>query len=289
MGTSAGRTGAVTLASTLVVGVALGVVGGIAVFRGQGADEPPERPEVAPAAVPAAAQAASLPVPSAVPVAAATSPEAAVAGFLAAEAGRDHEGSYAFLSAADRVAWPTAAAWVAAHGDLPPITGAEVIEVRPDAVVTATSLDARLDPVIGLVPARATGTWATVAEGGAVRVHFSASTLQPAYPSDEGVGEAVATWAEARVGCRTEAQADFPLLGSPGLADQLCGATGALDLGAPGTLVDGDRTLTLLDAFGPEVFAWARAVDVRAPVAMTVVAAPVGEVWLVVGVLAPPA
>ncbi len=289
MGTTWGRAGAIPLALTLVVGVALGVVAGIAVFRDRGTPAPAPLPEVAAAAAPAAAavQASPLPVPSPVPVEAATTPEAAVLGFLAAEARGDHEGSYAFLSAADRAAWPTAPAWVAAHADLPPITGAQVTEVRDDAVVTATSLDARLDPVLGLVPARATGTWATVPEGGGVRVHFSASTLQPSYPSDEGAAEAVATWAEARAGCTTAAQADAPLLGSPGLADRLCGASGALDLGAPGTLVEGERTLPLLDAYGPEVFAWARAVDVRAPVAMTVVAAPIGESWLVVAVLPP--
>jgi len=283
-----GRAGAIPLALTLVVGVALGVVAGVAVFRDRGTAARAPLPEVAAAAAPAAAQASPLPVPSPVPLEAATTPEAAVLGFLAAEARGHHEASHAFLSEADRATWPTAAAWVAAHADLPPITGGQVQEVRDDAVVTATSLDARLDPVLGLVPARATGTWATVREAGGVRVHFSASTLQPAYPSDEGVGEAVTTWAEARARCTTAAQADAPLLGSPGLADRLCGAPGALDLGAPGTLVEGERTLPLLDAYGPEVFAWARAVDVRAPVAMTVVAAPIGESWLVVAVLPPP-
>jgi len=159
--------------------------------------------------------------------------------------------------------------------------------IEASAVVTATSLDARLDPVLGLVPARATGTWATVSEEAGVRVHYAGSTLQPRWPSDEGVAEAVDTWARARAACRTEAQADAPLLGTRGLADRLCGAGGQVELGAPGPLVEGERTVPLLDAYGPEVFAWARAVDVLAPEPMTVVAGPVGEEWRVVAVLAP--
>jgi hypothetical protein len=283
VGTGWGR-GGLALVLTLVVGVALGVVAGVGLFRGETAAGP-ARDVAAADGGPGLVEPTPLPSGSPIPVAAATSPEAAVTGFLAAEARGDFAASYAFLSAPDRVQWPTAAAWVAAHADLPPVTGFAVEEVRADAVVTATSLASRVDPVLGLVPARATGTWPTVAEVGGQRVRFAASTLQPSYPSDEGVAEAVRRWASARVDCRTEAQAEGSLLGSPALADQLCGAEGTLDVGTAGPLVEDERVTPLLDAFGPEVFTWARTVDVLGPVPLTAVAGPVGDAWVVVAVL----
>lgn len=82
------------------------------------------------AAAPAGADAlAPLPEPGplAAPAAAGTA-EQAVAGYLTAEARGDFTASYASLSAADRATFPTEAAWVAAHADLPAVTAFAVEE-----------------------------------------------------------------------------------------------------------------------------------------------------------------
>lgn len=235
----------------------------------------------------AAEQVAAPPPPSGEPVRIedASSPQAAVEGLLGAEARGDFTASYAFLSEADRIAWPTPAAWVAAHAELPPITGYTVEEVRDDTVVTLLALRSELNPVVGLVPARSRATWRAVEEDGGWRVLYGTATASPLYPGDEGVGDAVSRWARARQRCATEAQQEGSLVGAPALADRLCGADGELALGQPGLLTDGPETTPLLNAYGPEVFTWARVVPVVDPVEMLVVTGPIDDRWRVVGVL----
>ncbi len=218
-----------------------------------------------------------------VPIEQATSPGAAVEGFLAAEARGDFVSSYAFLSAADRAAYPTPAAWVAAHAELPPITGYAVEEVRDDEVVTLLALRSTLDQVVGLIPARSRATWQAAEEDGGWRVLYGSSTTSPLYPPDDGVAAAVQQWAEARQQCST---AD-PLIGMPTLADSLCNAAGELLLGTPGVLPDSPQTTPLLNAYGPEVFTWARVVPIAEPVEMLAVVGPIADEWQVIGILPP--
>lgn len=295
------RRQALLLGLTLAVGLGLGL-GAAALLTDDG---PSTAPSVQSLDLPAGggpvgtgsdaaggtAQAAPAPPEpgDAVPVAEATSPEAAVRGFLTAEALGDFEASYAFLNAADRrTRWTSPAAWTAAHAQLPPVTGFEVEEVSDGTVTTVTALDSRLDPVLGLVPARARGTWRAVEEEGGWRVAFSESVLQPLYPSDEGAADAARTWVASRqADCGTQGQADAPLLGNRGLADALCEAEGEAALGPAGVLPDGPSTTPLLDAYGPEVFTWARVVPLTAPVAADIVVAPVDDTWQVIGVLGP--
>lgn len=223
-------------------------------------------------------------------VEAATTPEAAVSGFLTAQALGDFERSYAFVSEADRLTWPTPARWVASQADLYPVAGFDVEQVREDGtVVTLTSLRSAADPVIGLIPARARGTWPTVEEDGGFRVAFGQSSYEPLYPSDEGVAEVVATWVGTAQGCAAEGAYDGPLYGLPSLEDDLCDAQGEVALGEVGALRDGVTSTTFLEAFGPEVFTWARAVPVTSPIEMTVVTAPIDDRWQVIGVLPGPA
>lgn len=284
---------ALLLGLTLAVGLALGL-GVAALLAGVG---PSAAPSVSALDLPArdgadgpGAVAPAPPEPGdAVPVAEATSPEAAVRGFLTAEALGDFEASYAFLNATDRrTRWTSPAAWTAAHAQLPPVTGFEIEKVSESTVTTVTALDSRLDPVLGLVPARARGTWRAVEEEGGWRVAFSESVLQPLYPSDEGAADAARTWVASRqADCGTQGQADAPLLGNRGLAQSLCEAEGEAALGPAGVLPDGPSTTPLLDAYGPEVFTWARVVPVTAPVAADIVVAPVDDTWQVIGILGP--
>lgn len=287
------------LALTLAVGLGIGL--GIAWLAGgqrDGGSQPSVQaldvPGDAAAAADGGAPAAPAPAPpeegSAPPVASATSPEAAVEGFLTAEALQDFEASYEYLAQVDReTTYGTAAGWVAEHADLLPVTGFEIEAVEGGDVTTITALDSRLDPVLGLVPARARGTWTTVEEDDGWRVSYSSSTLEPLYPSDEGVEDAARTWAGAAQEC-TGGEVDGPgsLLGQPALADELCGAEGELVLGAAGVLTDGPDTTVLLNAYGPEVFTWARVVPVQGPVELRLVLAPVDDAWQVFGILPPP-
>lgn len=268
----------------LAAGLALGL-GGAWLALGRDRPVPPSAPLTAAPAATGVEPAVPLTAGERLDVGAATSPQLAVEGFLAAEAARDFPASYAFLSAADRETHPTAAAWVAAHAQLPPVTGFAVEQVRGDEVVTMLGLRSTLDQVMGLVPARSRATWKTVQEEGGWRVVYGSATASAIYPSDEGVGDAARRWAEARVACATEVQHAGSLIGSPALATELCGAAGDVTLGAPGVLPDGPETTALLSAYGPEVFTWARVVPVTAPVPLRAVLGPVADQWQVVGVL----
>lgn len=277
------RGGRLPVALALAAGLALGLGGA---WLALGRDAPaPASAALTPAPVTDAEPAVALTAGERIAVEAVTSPQLAVQGFLAAEAAGDFPASYAFLSAADRETHMTAAAWVAAHAQLPPVTGFAVEQVRADEVVTMLGLRSTLDQVVGLVPARSRATWKTVHEEGGWRVRYGSATASAIYPSDEGVGDAARRWAEARLACATEVQHAGSLIGSPALATELCGAAGDLTLGTPGVLPDGPETTALLSAYGPEVFTWARVVPVTAPVPLRAVLGPVADQWQVVGVL----
>lgn len=280
------------LGLTLVAGLALG----LAVARLLAGGEPVEAPSVQRLDLPGVAGAeaeAVQPAPAPpdagdqISVAQATSPEAAVRGFLTAEALGDFTASYAFLGPDDLAAHPTPAAWVAAHAELPPVTGFAVEQVADGTVTTLTALRSTLDPVMGLTPARSRDTWETVEVDGSFRVSQASSTRAALYPSDAGVSAAVARWAQAAQECRSEGQAGT-VLGAPALAEQLCGASGEVVVGEAGTLADGPATTALLDAYGPEAYTWARVVTLSDPVALQAVAAPVADEWQVIAVLPSP-
>ncbi len=283
------------LGLTLAVGLALGLGGAYLLFGRSAPDaavatSDEQRLDVPGAGAGGGADPASRPAAPAqdelVDLDAATTPEAAVSGFLTAQALGDFERSYAFLSEADRLTWATPARWVASQADLYPVEGFEVEQVREDGtVVTLTALRSSADPIIGLVPARARGTWPTVEEGGGFRVAFGQSSYEPLYPSDEGVADAAATWVSTAQGCAAEGAYGGPLYGLPSLEQDLCDAEGEVALGEVGALRDGVTSTTFLEAFGPEVFTWARAVPVTSPIEMTVVMAPIDDRWQVIGLL----
>ena len=73
------------------------------------------------------------------------------------------------------------------------------------------------------------------------------------------------------------------LLGSPVLADQLCGVEGELVAGSPAPLGD-TLSSEVVAAFGPDATTWARTVALSGAAKLTVVTAPFGDHWVVVGV-----
>lgn len=228
------------------------------------------------------------------PGASATTPQAAVEGFLTAEINGDLTTSFGFLSATARTGFGSPARWIADHANLvPPVRGYQVEE--PGAVgagdqraevVAMVEFEPSLDEVAGLVAERARVTWATTAEEGSWGVDLDATTLEPLYPGDDAAPPAVRTWAESHQACDPAPARTWSgnLQGAPALADQLCGADGAVEVGAVARLASVDSG-PFLAAFGATASDWARVVPVTAPVSLKVVVAPIGQEWLVIGVL----
>lgn len=281
----------------LVAGVAVGI--GVALAVAGRGDAPPTEvgvPDVPQASSDVAAIAvadgdgADAPV---VDVSDATTPTDAVRSFLAAEVELDFPTSHAYLAEADLERYPSPERWRAAHSQLLPLTGFVVVDEVTDidgrtAVRTALALDSGLDPVVGLVPARAEGTWFTEqADDGTWRVDFTGSRLVPIYPEAEAAVAVVEQWAAAAVACRDPGalQAVAPPYGTPALVDQLCDADGDVVVGAVTTLPETGGSSDLLAAFGTDVVGWARVVPITSPVELDVVLAPVDDAWGVIGVL----
>lgn len=215
---------------------------------------------------------------------------AAVEGFLAAEAQGDYAASFDFLSAVDQEQSGDRGAWVAEHLFLlPPITGFQftsdqVVDDRVE-VMAQLELEPGLDELVGLTPGEADTTWVVVEENDEWKVAFTESSLVPLYLEDSGAPAAVKKWVEERRQCATATQWEGGLLGFAALADQLCDASGAVEVGEVTTLADAAESEAFLAAFGPEVGIWARVVPVMSPTPMRAVVAPIGAEWVVIGVL----
>ncbi|MGH8935485.1 MAG: hypothetical protein ACRDXD_04325 [Acidimicrobiia bacterium] len=218
------------------------------------------------------------------------SPRATVEGFLEAEAAGDLVASFGFLSADDRNVFGSPAAWVASHADLlPPVTGFQVEDVVDQEgeaeVVTLVGFRPSLDEVIGLVPARARVTWVVSAEGGGWGLRLEESVMEALYPPPWQAREDVRSWAEARLACRPALEYGAGLIGTPALADGLCGAEGPVEVGGPSPPDDPAAAAPFLAAFGPQFGEWAQVLPLVEPVPMRVVVAPLGDDWIVIGVL----
>lgn len=218
---------------------------------------------------------------------------AAIEAFLAAEVERDHEASFLLLSPVDRAALRTAARWQARHDDLPDLEAFEVGEVAEDGdravAAVAVRYDPALDPFVGVVPAEAETAWSLVREDGGWTVDFERTTITPRYPPESRVAASVQQWVERRVACDDGGDLEYAggLLGSASLADDLCGADGDVRLSAASPFASERGAGPFLSEFGDEVLEWARVVELRGPSPMRIVLAPLGERWLVIGVLAP--
>ena len=220
----------------------------------------------------------------------AASPQAAVEAFLAAEQARDHDTSFGYLSDAMRLEYGSPAAWAADHPDaLPPVTGFDVEAAGPDSgaraeVVTLTRYRSSLDPVAGLVPARARTAWVAVREDGGWAVDVGATTQTSVLPADALAVDAVQAWAADRQRCTGSVDG---LRGRADLAEALCDAPGAVRAAGVAPLAQIDAA-PLQTSFGADVVSWARTVTVDGPVPLRAVVAPVDDAWRVVGVLPPP-
>jgi hypothetical protein len=244
----------------------------------------PSAPTDIPEFRPTTAQRTELPAPPANPV-------EAVHQYISAEIAGDGQRSFDLLAASSRTSAGSPADWVESAFQRPSILDFELdpLAATPasgrDAVtVTGTvMLEPRLDEVSGFVPERADVDWRVVAEDGGWRVDIADSTLHPMLPDEAGATTAAAAWAAARQECRTDGEYAGSLLGSPVLSDQLCGTHGELVAGSPAPLGD-TLSSEVVAAFGPDATTWARTVALSGAAQFTVVTAPFGDHWVVVGV-----
>lgn len=220
-------------------------------------------------------------------------PSTALETFLDAEKRDDFGASYALLSADDRQMFSSPAQWEDAHNEMAKITNFGSFQQggATDNGVTFTvelSLEPRLDTTIGAVAARATGTF-TVRQlnPGDWRIAFSDSSLAPHFPDDSGAKEAVISWANARQRCERAEEWEGGLLGNAAeaYAERLCKATTPPSVSDPFPLDRASGTESVLAAFGPEAATWTRVVRVSGPLDLDVITAPLGEKWVVVGVI----
>ena len=223
----------------------------------------------------------------------ADSPRKAVEQFLEAEQDTDYETSFAYLADAVRLEYGSPQAWLADHPDaLAPVTGfspdGEVVGGDGRAEVpTVTTYRSSLDPISGLVPARARTRWVAVQEEGGWAVDVLATTQEPVLPPDEAAVSAVEAWAAEQQRCGRPEQYTGGLRGREDLARALCGSSGRVTAADVSALSQLDAP-PLQNGFGAEVVSWARTVSVGGPVPLRAVVAPVDDRWVVVGVLAPP-
>ncbi|MGH8984884.1 MAG: hypothetical protein ACRDY6_13560 [Acidimicrobiia bacterium] len=219
----------------------------------------------------------------------APNPTTALDSFLSAEARDDYATSYGLLSKPDRDEIGSSDEWVAAHGELPNVTGFVLGVVRVDGasaeVEANVTFESTLDETRGLVPSRARAAWVAVAEDGGWRVAHSQSRLTPQYPDEQGAVRAADTWVEARRSCDVATEYEGGLVGAAGPVEALCDTRGPVRVGAVGALEPDAGVEPFLAAFGPDVLSWARVVPVISPVPLAVVLAPVADSWLVIGML----
>jgi hypothetical protein len=225
-------------------------------------------------------------------------PAEAVRAFLVAEAAGDPAVSYAHLSDEARAAYGSPTGWAADHVDvlptvldftLEPATG-EGSTGRAE-VVADVRFEPGLDNVVGLTPGRARVEWVAVEEAGGWAVDVDAATLEPVHPDPAGAVDATREWVAQRQACPAggalpSAEFEGGLFGERARAEALCGAAGAVQLGAPTPLSDLDAR-PFLAVYGADVTSWAHTVPVTAPVPLRAVLAPLGDEWQVVGVLGP--
>jgi hypothetical protein len=220
-----------------------------------------------------------------------TEPRAALDAFLTAERKGDLMKSFASLSTPERDFYESVASWEVAHASMPEIEDfaieAATIAGEHAQFAVSLSLRPRLDEVVGLVPARAEATYVVTRADDRWGVRLAESTLEPVYPADTGAAEAVEAWAKARQDCQATKEWRDGLFGiaAEQRAQELCGTSDAVRVGTPTTLDRAIGTESILAAFGPEASSWARVVRVEAPTPLDVVAAPVGDEWVVLGVV----
>lgn len=225
----------------------------------------------------------------------ADNPEAAVRGFLSAEARGALAESFSFLSADDRSELRSPEGWEAVHADrMPPVRDFEIGEISVNGsraeVASRVRFESSLDEVIGLVPARARVTWSVVDGEGGWGVVLDGSRTEPRYPDESQVPEAARTWLE-ELGGGCEVPSNRSFMGSEQVLEPVCevlaesdGDARAVEFGDVTTLAD-RASRPFVARYGGGATNWARVIRLTEPTEIGLVLAPIGDRWQVVGVV----
>lgn len=219
----------------------------------------------------------------------ADSPEAAVTALLDAEVRSDHDASFHLLSSAALMAYPDAETWFRRRTQLPAITAFRVKAVEGDVVIVTAEHDPGLDAFVGLRAATDTQRWRTVPEGDGWLVEAEPEIAFD-LPDDAPAADVATDWASAAQACDASAalalQVEPALLGiSSGIA-RLCGSTDPVVAAPVANIRPGPASADLVAQYGDAAFTWARAVHIDVgSVGLSVLLAPIGDDWRVVGVV----
>jgi hypothetical protein len=216
------------------------------------------------------------------------SPERALEQLFAAEQRGDYDASYAYVVHTDPggVA-ATKAQWRQARQDLPAVLDFTVNSVDGKVVATVTH-EPTLDPFVGLVPARELQTWTPERSGDGWLLRPD-PTVDPVLPTDAGAVDAAREWYRAVQRCDQAAaerlQAVTTLFDSTSNDARVCGAGGDARVDAsvarlPAGPISGD----IVAQYSSSALSWGRVVQVVAPVPLSIVLAPLGDAWRVVGI-----
>jgi hypothetical protein len=218
---------------------------------------------------------------------AAPTPDDAVQRFVAAEIAGDYAASWALLATDTRASLGVVAEWTRRHAQLPHLLSFRAEGTDGDRVVGTATLRPELNEVVGAVPERATVTWTAVAEDGGWRVAFNETRIVPEWPDDASAPAAVTRWVESHQRCEDPGALEYRagLVGVAGLAERLCDASGETRVGRAVVLGTRPDPASVLAAFGPGADQWARTVELTGPVEAYAVVAPLGEEWVVIGLL----
>ena len=227
-----------------------------------------------------ATEASSTPQPSTV---------AAVDALLGAEQRGDHGASFALLSADSRQVYPDVDAWAKHRSQLPAITGFQVTGGADagEALATVTHRPG-LDPLVGLSPAEDRERWHGRRVGGGWLVGADPDVMF-VLPPDRTAVDAATAWAAAVQHCdqaganALQAVTVLYVTGSP---PSLCGSSGPISVGELTRLPPGPVSKDVVAQYGTRALSWARAIPVTAPVQLTIIVAPIGSQWKVLGLYA---
>ena len=221
------------------------------------------------------------------------SARAALEQFLTAEVARSYDVSFALLDRKTRETDGPVAAWQNGRANrLVPETF-KILSEKPGDEGVEVTITATRTPSIsvqtGLVPSKSTEIWRVVDDGGWRVVRGRPTDVQPVLPSDDQASALAAAWLERTAECDVDGavalQLSANLLGSPALRDNTCKTKGTWTAGKAFPVSELPNSTVLVSAYGPGVGRWARAVPVTGAGRYTIVLAPLGDEWRVMGVL----
>ena len=287
----------VLIGLVVVIGLLFGFAVASLIFREEAPSNFSGAPSVDRIDLPAAGAIASVtPVLAPAAIEEPGSAESALRQFLDAEIARRSDVSFALLDDRTATRFGTVAAWQSQRANRLLPESFTVTSTTPTASGADVTIEARRTPAItplnGLVPAQSTEIWRVDNGSGRWRVQSGQpADVRPVLPSDAAAVDVARAWLAAAEACEQPAMAASQLggalLGSPALAAAPCDRPESFSAsGDAVVLAEQSNSTVFVSAFGPGVGRWARAVAVDGDPRFTIVLAPLGDEWRVMGLVA---